>query len=371
MDNNKLIIHVAQTFSGGVASVILNLIDQQIKQGFSVGIMFPLSESNLVNESINEKKIFLFPVKSFSIFKMNQLIGLPIYKIYRKIKKTHKKSKVVIHAHGTSVIGLIRNINKLPLVLTIHGINSTKSKISLLLTDFIIRKVASRKYPIIGVSEHTCRFYNKRLKQNYILTIHNGTFITKGVPVIKSNLFVIAYIAYIDDFKGWKYLYSAYKNLDSKLKNEILLIFAGDGNKSDVKLLTESIINDNESNVMYLGNVKNANSVLVPFVNLIVLPSISEGLSMTLIESLGNSIPILATNVGGTPEILHDSETGLFIERNGENINQKIKLIYHDKELYQRISRKAREYFTKNFTADTMADSYENIYFEVFTKNDK
>ena len=151
--------------------------------------------------------------------------------------------------------------------------------------------------------------------------------------------------------------------LEDEYRNNINLLLAGSGMKEDIDELYKLIkINELENKVKYLGHVDNAGDCLTPSLNLVVLPSKSEGLPMTLVEAIGHGIPILATNVGGIPELLIDGKNGYFIKRDANDIAKKIKLIYDDNILYDELSKNCHYIYNNKFTNEIMNNQYLSLY---------
>lgn len=364
MTKNTLIIHIMQSF-GGVASVVKNLINFQLEKGFRVGIMYPKNIESKIENYFSEL-VERYPIKFLSIKGLSQLQGFPIKKMYKTICKNNRDTKITLHAHGPAPVGLLRNIDGLPLVCTIHGVNAANKRISNIISNAVIKRMNKHNIIIVGVSQHTSDYYNKILRKNCIHTILNGANIQIGEPVIKNKNFTLGFVAYINDFKGWEIVLKAYCLLDDTYKKNIDLVFAGSGNQKTIDKLKTSITTQNLKNVYYLGNVKSASNTLIPYLNLVILPSISEGLSMTLVESIGNGVPILATEVGGNPEILYEGINGFFVKRNPIIIADYIKKIYDDESLYNQLSKNSKDIFNYKFSGDDMNENYINLYKTIY-----
>ena len=141
------------------------------------------------------------------------------------------------------------------------------------------------------------------------------------------------------------------------------MVFAGIGPEREEKAL-ETLIKDNElsGKVRYLGYIENAGNTLTPYLSLVVLPSATEGLGLTLVEAIAHGVPILATQVGGIPEVLVDGENGYFIERNPLDIANKIRRIFDDEPLRKSMGDRGIEKYLNEFTVDRMGEEYMEIY---------
>lgn len=365
MQEEKTIIHVTANLGGGVWSVIKNLMEYQLQKGYKVGLMCPDylidSKKKLFNEL--STKLIIIPVETTHIKGTTQILGMPIKETFNALQKENDKRNIIFHAHNTAAIGLLRSIKNLPLICSIHGVNPGGSFISKIITFLILKKLIHYNYQITAVSASVSKHYNNLLRNNKISTVLNGAKINQENKLKKNKKFTIGFVGYIDDLKGWRYVLEAYNLLEDEYISNVNLILAGSGPEKDVRELNRLIeVYRLENNVRYLGQVEDASNNLMPYLDLLILPSKSEGLPMTLIEALGNGVPILATEVGGIPEVLSDGYNGYFIKRNFVDIANKIKLIYDDKLLYKKLSLNSYQYYNSEFTNEKMNEQYLFFY---------
>lgn len=96
--------------------------------------------------------------------------------------------------------------------------------------------------------------------------------------------------------------------------------------------------------------------------DLVILPSHTEGFPRSIIESMIHGIPVCATPVGGIPEAIKHMETGLLFEVDDvEGLEKSIKLMINDKELYNSISKKAKDFSRSYFDPKNNTDSIISI----------
>jgi glycosyltransferase involved in cell wall biosynthesis len=99
-----------------------------------------------------------------------------------------------------------------------------------------------------------------------------------------------------------------------------------------------------------------------------VLPSHSEGLSNTLLESMAAGVPVVATDVGGNPEVVVHDETGLLVEpRAPAKLAEAIATILTNRELAQRFGRAGRRRVVQDFSLERMIERTENSYLELLS----
>ena len=95
-----------------------------------------------------------------------------------------------------------------------------------------------------------------------------------------------------------------------------------------------------------------------------ILTSKYEGMPMTLIEAMGTGLPVIATKVGGIPDIITDGEEGILTESDSEQIAAAMERMM-DVEFRQKCGKKARKKAIEQFAADTMAEKYIQLYQEL------
>lgn len=94
-----------------------------------------------------------------------------------------------------------------------------------------------------------------------------------------------------------------------------------------------------------------------------VLPSHSEGLSNTLLESMAAGVPTVATNVGGNPELVKDHINGLLIPvKSPEHLAQAMGVILDDSQLAHRFGREAKAMANEGFSLEKMTADTQSLY---------
>lgn len=97
--------------------------------------------------------------------------------------------------------------------------------------------------------------------------------------------------------------------------------------------------------------------------DLSVLTSLSEGLSMTILESMSFGLPVVATSVGGNPELVRDGETGFLVPpKDLAAFSRAVIRLLRDPFLREMMGIRGREVIRKEFTLDTVAGQYQELY---------
>lgn len=95
--------------------------------------------------------------------------------------------------------------------------------------------------------------------------------------------------------------------------------------------------------------------------DIFVLPSLYEGIPMTIIEAMGTGLPIAASRVGGIPGLLGDGESGMLISDEDDAIAEALKTLVLDRELREKLGRQAKKNSAR-FSSRSMAEQYCKVY---------
>ncbi len=143
-----------------------------------------------------------------------------------------------------------------------------------------------------------------------------------------------------------------------------LLLLAGDGDKKKAMetLVTSLGIADH---VQFLG-VRDDVPDLMAAADLFILSSLSEGISVTLLEAMGAGVPIATTDVGGNSEVVDDGESGLLSPRGDrESLGKNIATLLLDADMRQRMGTVGHERLLATFTEQAMHARYAELYHQI------
>lgn len=366
-DSPLLVVHIIPSINGGIWSVVKELIIEQLNLGMKIAIITSQETVFRIKQVFGES-ILIYVPKMMRIKYLNQVIGYPLYRIYRHFKKIYNHSRIVLHSHTTSTVGIFSRIRSVPLIVTIHGINSKTSKISHFISNIIVKRLNWMKKAIIGVSKGTSDYYNKIIKSDGVSTIYNG-YSLKGREKNKTgSKFLIGFVASLNYYKGWLILFDAFLLLPDDVKSNSILYFAGLGSSDEEKTLMDLIDANKHFEIKYLGPIIDAGINLIPKLDVIVLPSLGEGLSMTLLEANANGIPILATNVRGNNEVVIEGFNGFLLDRNASSFANKLEILYRNPQMKNEMSNNCLTLHNKLFSSKVMALKYRERYYEQISR---
>lgn len=282
----------------------------------------------------------------------------------RKIIKAYKPDIINTHRYVLPYVVMAAFRLNINLVHTVHSVaqkeqtNVGKHINKILFRFFDVLPIALSK----EVQKTIHEVYGLQTKK--IPVIFNGIDLSKCI--VKKNYnrnknFSIIHVGRFMDVKNHALLIRCFAQF-VKLHPDARLQLLGDGERREemVKLAKELDIIDF---VEFAGLQSN----VYPWLNnadLFILPSKFEGMPMTLIEAMGTGLPIIASDVGGIPDMLTSQKDALLIEPNEKDILKALEILYYDegkrKELGKNALRKS-----VMFSAQTMAKKYIDVYTKI------
>jgi glycosyltransferase involved in cell wall biosynthesis len=171
---------------------------------------------------------------------------------------------------------------------------------------------------------------------------------------------LITFVGYLRSEKALAYLLEAFAHLRA---SDTHLCLVGDGPLKDA-LISKAKELGVIDQCLFAGERPHSEIPLwISASDCIVLPSLSEGLPTILPEAMLCGIPVIATPVGGIPEIIRDAETGLLVEcRDSRGLAQSIEQLLWDDALARRIAARAQEFAGNSLTWARNARAMLEIY---------
>src|SRR3989304_8900517 len=102
---------------------------------------------------------------------------------------------------------------------------------------------------------------------------------------------------------------------------------------------------------------------LLQIIDLYVCSSLSEGLSLSILEAMSAGKPVVATNVGGNPEIVWNEKTGFLVQpQDQESLALKLIFLLKDKQLAYQLGMNGQRQVYQRFSLEQMVNSYLQLY---------
>jgi glycosyltransferase involved in cell wall biosynthesis len=242
---------------------------------------------------------------------------------------------------------------------------------------WIDRQVGRLVDLFIAVSHAAARHLieRKRVSQSKVRVIHNGRDFSRYRPLgaetrarIRAALGIgagpaLLAVARLDEQKGHRYLLDAAARLSARWP-ELVVLLAGEG-PLEAALRGQSARLGIERRVRFLGYRADVPELLHA-ADVVVLPSLYEGLPLVAIETLAAARPLVATAVDGTPEAVADAKTGLLVAPgDGAALAGAIGRMLEDPTLAARMAAAGRESVRENFALERQIEQTIAVYREL------
>lgn len=355
----------------GAERVVLTLMAEQTRLG-----LLPILGS-IAPKSIDEKPIEAeAKARGLSVRKIRMANGPNLLGARRLLREAFKENVDVIHSHGYKpdiLVGLVKwAYAKIPLVSTIHGWTSMGGCRRISAYEWLDSLMLKLADAVVLVSNDMVRNRNmNRFRFTNYSVINNGIQPIIPIPVPEDDevrrfckgSFVIGSIGRLSPEKNHTLLIRAFQQILQE-GPDAKLVLLGDG-ESRSSLEAEIRTLNLENRILIAGYKDNAFNYL-PLFDLFVLPSLTEGLPVTLLEAMSCGTPIVSTRVGGIPEALANGEAGLLVEPGDiDGLKEAILELFRNSELGKKFALKAKEIVDDRYSAEIMAKSYLAVYEKV------
>lgn len=355
----KVLHFITTTELGGAQKVCIDLCEKAVKEDFQVavasmkgGYLWSMLASEVIPLPLNflQKNIKLS--RDFLVF--FELI---------QIMKEFKPDILHLHSSKAGVLGrLVGMFFKTKIVYTVHGFDSIRKKYNYFLP--LERLLQKHCDAIIPVSFYDKKNLEKERITKNLTVIQNGCMENTNKtthPYLESlknsNQKIIMTIARIADPKRLDLFLSIAKKFEN---DDYKFVWIGG---STTKTLEEiHSLYDVPKNAFLAGDIPNASS-LIHLCDIFILLSDFEGLPITIIEAMSKKKPIVASNVGGIPEVVN-ANNGALINTIDEAI-EFIQTVLQNKDKLNQLGLNSYEQFKMNFTLDSMWEKYKNIYLSI------
>jgi len=347
---------------GGAEHLVVQMLPQLLSR-YDVGIL-TLDSRGEYWESAEKQGAQLFCIERDPYRKIRTVLAA------RSIIRRFKPE--IIHAHQYtpwfySALGRMLSCSNAKLCMTEHGRHYPD--IVSLRRKLINQVLLTQTFQITAVSEATKRSLveHDNLPAARIQVIRNGLLVEPlatidlrtelGIPQDKR---LIGFVGSLKAVKNVPLLIRAFGVLKRKLGEHILLIIIGDGalRESLKRQVSELGLGDS---VVFTGSRVPA----LPYLGslgLFVLPSLSEGISLALLESMYSKVPVVASNAGGNPEVVDDGVDGFLFESG--DVESLVASLEKGLACSSSIGESARAKIERNFSFESMVASYLGMYEE-------
>ena len=348
----KIIHTVSSLGIGGMERVVLQLTEAQQRAGHRSCVV-ALKGGPLEREAARRG------------LDVHVLAGTRLARGLRAMRVFQRVRPDIVHVHNPTSLHyalLARLVSHAKIVVTVHSDQGTHARVG----SALEWRLTSSVVAVSHAASQTLDFPGLAARP---AVIHNG--IAPPAPSRArdrlrsefgwSNDVVGIIVARIDGRKGHGVLLDSIRRLiDSNAPVRLLIV--GDGSQYPAVERRISELGLGPDIVRMLGRRSDIDALLEA-ADFFVLPSEVEGLPMSLLEALAHGLPVIASNVGGIPEVITDGVHGLLVPPGDVGaLTSAIGRVVADSALRERLSRVARERAAIDFSLDATLAKYQQLY---------
>ncbi|UCC39907.1 MAG: glycosyltransferase family 4 protein [Candidatus Aminicenantes bacterium] len=350
---NLILSFIKEMDSSRFSNFIVSIKDQGIRMS---SFLAEAERMGIKTERIKWKSIYL------SIFVIKKLVSL-----------MRQNEINIIHTHDlrSNFVGYIAGkIGRIPIVTSVHGWIEKSFKFRIhnfadkMLIRFFNRIIVNSEF----LRKHLSQF---KIPDRKISTVYNTVDIsiferdvnpeeTRKELGIGSGCTVIGTVGRLNTEKGHKYLLEAARDVLTSFPKTVFLIVGKGPLERELKdFAREAKI---FPNVLFTGFYQDLQKVF-NVIDLFVLPSLSEALPLSLLEAMAAGRPVIATNVGGIPEVVKTGETGIVVNSGvAEELAQAMITLLENKDTARELAKNGQELVREQFSTQAVTKKLEAIY---------
>lgn len=341
---------------GGAETMCENLTYALKAKGHEVTVVSLYQERTPISERMEQAGV--------KLLYLDKKLGLDLSMVPKLTKIMRAERPDVVHTHldvikYAAAAARLAGVKKC--VHTVHNVADKEA-------EGRVQKIINHTYFKLGwsvpvalspeVQRTIADFYGMEAAK--VPVIYNGVDLSRCIPkeTYAADNMTLVHVGRFNAQKNHEGLLRAFQKIHAQYPN-CRLNLLGDGELRETieKLADELGIAEN---VHFLGSQSN----VYPFLNeadIFLLPSRYEGMPMTIIEAMGTGLPIVATAVGGVPDMLTDHQSGLLVECEPEAVSRAVLELMDDEALREKLGKNAKK-DSRRFSAEYMAEEYCRVY---------
>lgn len=340
---NKILAICTSPDKGGLELYFIKLIDYYHSKHESIlpvckknsAIHKKINSNLFLVESINFFNIFTYAIKLAKIVDKNKIKIIHVswakdILLAVLIKKFCKSNVSLIYYRQMKITRMKNDFyhkflyKNIDLILVITDKLVAEARKFLPVSDIKIQKLA------YGISKPSLNV--EQSKENFLKQYD-----------FNPDISTIGVFSRIEDQKGQHLVIEAMHKI-KPIATQLLIV--GHFMNNHYRTLIENLIlNYNfQKQVKFINFIDNPMSIM-PYFDLIILPTYEETFGLVVAESMMMSVPVIGSNSGGVPEIIQDETNGLMFEtRNSDSLAEKILMIINNKDFAKKLSQNAKVY---------------------------
>jgi len=380
MKDRPLVVHIIYRLDfGGLENGVVNLINNMSEEKYHHAIIC-VSDYTDFRKRVKKSDV--------EVYALHKKAGHDLGAYYRLWKLLRKLKPDIVHTRNLGTIEYVVPAMLAGVSRRVHGehgrdmtdIDGSNKKYI-----FLRRVYALFIHRFIAMSKDLENWLIEvvDISPDKVLQLYNGVDLTRFTerPSITRNeifdrslqldgCYLIGTVGRLQAEKDQATLIEAFTLMlktDGVKDQKIKLVLVGDGPD---KSRLESLVKKNElgGQVLFLG-ARNDIPDILSNLRVFVLPSKGEGISNTILEAMSSGLPVVATRVGGNPELVEDNVTGVLVpSSNAEKMADAIAMYITDDAKAVKHGVAGRERVQSLFSLDGMIKRYENAYDQLLSR---
>lgn len=356
----KILYGITKSNFGGAQRYVFDLAREAKRKGHDVAVL--CGGRGKLTENLEKEKI---KVISLNELQRNIAIAKEIKSFFDILKVLKKENPDVFHINSSKMGGIgglagrLAGVKKI--IFTTHGwaFNEPRPMWQKVLIKFFTWITILCTHQTVCVSEKTKKDVEKwPFIKNKLVIIYNG--IREFNLNRREDLsFTVGTIAELHKIKGLDILLTAWSKFIKRHQAKLVIIGEGEERENLENMAKKLGISDS---VIFKGFVDNAHSFLSSF-DIFCMPSRSEAMPYALLEAGFAELPVIATSVGGIPEIIESGASGVLIPaENAEILFSSLILLAEDADLRKRLGTNLKSSIQENFSFEKMVENTLHLY---------
>ncbi|TCV88150.1 TIGR03088 family PEP-CTERM/XrtA system glycosyltransferase [Sulfurirhabdus autotrophica] len=374
--NPPLIAHVVHHFRvGGMENGMINLINHMPKDRFR-HVVICLDDYTDFRERILRKDV--------EFYALAKPAGRDVTWYFRLWRLLRKLSPAIVHTRNLSAIegqfvafaaGIRARIHGEHGrdVFDLHGENRKYNLLRKLARPFVGHYIA------VSRDLEQWLIQTVGVKPQRVSQIYNGVDSTFFRPrdekqaigpadFAPENALVIGSVGRMAEVKDYPNLVRAFirmLEIEPTARQRARLVIIGEGVSREIcmRLLKQACAED----LAWLPGESSDVAPILRNMDLFVLPSLGEGISNTILEAMSSGLPIIATRVGGNPELVEEGQTGAFIPvSDPESLAQTLLTYYYNDSMLKTHGQASRKRIESQFSIPAMVQGYLAVYEQIY-----
>lgn len=337
-----LMIGPDRSVHGGISGVVNNFYAAGLAEKVDLTYIGTMVDGTKVQKLLKAAGAYIrFCIKlpHSDIVHVNMASDMSYYRKSIFIRTAHRfRKKIVIHQHGGDFEGFYRQLGE-----------KEKRK---------VRKVLSMGDAFLVLADSFKEFFGKIIEEEKITVLPNAVEIPKTGKKEYGQQKVL-FLGRLCKEKGIEELLAVFPRLKEKCPS--LQLYLG-GIWQDKEL--EEMIKPYQDSITWLGWISGREKAeYLAECDIFVLPSYFEGQPVSVLEAMADACGIVASNVGGIPQMIKDGETGILTEpKNEDSLQAGLLKLLLDPELCRELGGKARQKAISAFSMESSINRLLAIY---------